>query len=134
MKCVMVLDRDLPPGTCANTAAALGISLGNHIQGLIGPDTTDRCGIRHMGITAVPVPILSAGRDELKRIYEKGRTEASGLTVIGFSSIAQRCHSYPDYLSAMADRPTEDIAFLGLCIYGPRGGVNSLCGQLKLLK
>jgi len=49
VKCVIVIDRDLPPGLAANAAAALGMSLGAQVDGLIGPDVADADGVVHRG-------------------------------------------------------------------------------------
>ncbi len=134
MKCVMVVDSTLPSGLIANTAAVLGLSLGNHIPGLIGPDITDSGGELHKGITAVPIPVLGSNRDELSRIYRACQTKRPDLTVIGFSTIAQDCHTYAEYMALTGERPSQETQYLGLCIYGSRKVVNSLCGQLKLLR
>lgn len=38
MKLVIIINQDLPLGLVANTAAVLGLSLGNRVPGLIGAD------------------------------------------------------------------------------------------------
>ncbi len=38
MKCVMIIDSELPIGIMANTAAILGTTLGKHIPEQIGAD------------------------------------------------------------------------------------------------
>ena len=47
VKCVIVVDRDLPLGLKTNAAAALGMSLGAQVDGLIGPDVIDADGYTH---------------------------------------------------------------------------------------
>ena len=59
-KCVLVIDGTLPLGLIANTAAILGITLGKHLPQAVGPDVRDKSGRAHLGITALPVPILRA--------------------------------------------------------------------------
>lgn len=134
MKCVIVVDNTLPTGILANTAAALGLSLGNHIQGLIGPDITDKDGGLHKGITAVPIPILATDSAHIHRIYQESRNNSADMTVIGFSALAQSCHHYSDYQARLSETPAEALTYTGICLYGPRKAVNSLCGQLKLLR
>ena len=41
MKCVMIIDQDLPVGLIANTAAVLALTIGHRIDGIIGEDVTD---------------------------------------------------------------------------------------------
>jgi len=133
MKCIMIVDPALPSGLIANTTAALGLSLGNHINGLIGPDTLDGQGKTHRGITAVPIPILCADKDIIKDIYAQSLMDKE-LTTIGFSAQAQGCNSYDDYISLMEKSDPDTLEYLGLCVYGPRKIVNRLSGQLKLLR
>ena len=65
----MVINRDLPLGLVANTAAVLGISLSKIYQeAIVGGDIVDADGNLHLGITAQTIPILSASREHLKEI------------------------------------------------------------------
>lgn len=134
MKCVIVLDEALPVGLLANTAAVLGLSLGNHVAELIGPDIIDSDGLMHKGITAVPIPILAADRDTLKSLYVTAMEEGKELQVIGFNTTAQQCHHYELYSQTMMQKSVDELDYLGVCIYGPKKIINRLCGQLKLLR
>lgn len=134
MKCIMIVDPSLPSGLIANATAALGLSLGNHIVGLIGPDILDGHGNTHRGITAIPIPILCADKSTIKEIYAQTLDFNEELTAIGFSAQAQGCRSYDDYICLMEKSDPEALEYLGLCVYGPRKIVNRLSGQLKLLK
>jgi AraC-like DNA-binding protein len=49
MKVVMIIDKELPLGLIANTAAVLGASLGKMVDGLIGGDLRDADGNVHLG-------------------------------------------------------------------------------------
>lgn len=134
MKCVMILDEALSMGLAANTAAALGLSLGNHVPGLIGSDVIDGDGYTHKGITAVPIPVLAAENEVLKGLYMKATHEEKELLVIGFNSTAQRCHTYDVYRVNILQQERDDLHYLGICIYGSKKQVNRLCGQFKLLR
>lgn len=135
MKCVMILDGALPAGILANTASALALSLGSHVPGLVGPDLTDKTGFRHRGITAVPIPVLESTREEMKSLNERLRSEEDGaLVVLGFNTVAQRCHRYEQYVERLSETESEALEYLGLCIYGPRKRVDRLCGRMKLLR
>lgn len=134
MKCVIVLDEALPVGLLANTAAALGLSLGNHVLGLIGSDVIDADGVSHKGVTAVPIPILAVDRAALKSLYTSAADEGNGVLTIGFSETAQQCNSYDMYTQHVALKSGSDLDYLGLCIYGPKRIINRLCGQMKLLR
>ena len=84
-KCVMVIDEELPTGIIANTAGIMGITLGKKLPETVGPDVSDRNGRSHLGIIAIPVPILKASKEKLKelrlKLYEPSFSE---LTVVDF--------------------------------------------------
>ncbi len=135
MKCVLILDESLPAGVGANTAAALGLSLGSHVPGLVGPDPADASGTLHRGVTAIPLPILTTDRERLGSLYRTLLAQPlEGMTLIGFDDVAQRCLCYDDYVRRLSMTPPETIAYLGICLYGPKKRVNSLCGQFRLLR
>ncbi len=89
-KCVMVIDEDLPTGIISNTAAIMGITLGQQIPEAVGMDVTDQTGNNHLGIIAVPVPILKGTRLQIKELRDKlYHDEYEELTVVDFSDVAQ---------------------------------------------
>ena len=71
MKLVMIINQELPLGLIANTAAVLGLSVGDRVTGLTGPDITDGAGRIHAGITKVNIPVLGASSVVLKELYQR---------------------------------------------------------------
>jgi uncharacterized protein YjeT (DUF2065 family) len=136
VKCVIVVDRDLPMGLKANAAAALALSLGSRVgEDLIGPDTADRDGRRHPGITRIGLPILEAPAEAVKEIYEAvPATPEAPLRAIGFSALAQSCRDYGDYEARMGRTPSEELRYSGVCLYGPPREVARLTGSLRMLR
>lgn len=134
-KCVMVIDEELPLGIIANTAGIMGITLGRQLPDTVGPDVADRNGREHLGIIAIPVPILKAGKEKLKelrrQLYEPAFSE---LTVVDFSNVAQSCNTYDDFISKAAQSGEEDFQYFGLGICGAKKLVNKLTGNLPLLR
>lgn len=134
MKCVMVIDTELPLGIAANTSAVLGVALGKHTPGLVGPDVTDATGQPHLGITSIPVTILRGDRESIKglrtRLYAP---EFGDLVVADFSDVAQSCHVYSEYAKAAAVSG-EDYNYLGVAIHGSRKKINKLTGSMPLLR
>lgn len=59
MKCVMIIDEELPLGLIANTSAVLALSIGENVEGIIGEDVTDKDGHVHRGITKLSIPYLT---------------------------------------------------------------------------
>lgn len=135
MKCVMIIDRELPAGISANTAAVLGISLSGRIDGLVGNKLADANGRIHEGITNIAIPILTSSKEELGKMYDEiMETDDKDIVLIGFNEVAQKSLNYEDYEEKLAYREKEQIDYLGICIYGPRNKVNKLTGSLKMLR
>ena len=136
MKLVMVINRDLPLGLVANTAAVLGISLSKIYQeDIVGSDIADADGNLHLGITAQTIPILSASREQVKEIREAMFEPAfAEVAAIDFSEAAQRCLNYEQYIRSLAQLSAEELFYLGVCMYGPKKKVNKLTGSLPLLR
>ena len=136
MKLVMVINRDLPLGLVANTAAVLGISLSKIYQeDIVGGDIVDADGNLHLGITAQTIPILSASREQVKEIREAMFEPAfAEVAAIDFSEAAQRCLNYEQYIRSLAQLSAKELFYLGVCMYGPKKKVNKLTGSLPLLR
>lgn len=136
MKIVMVINKELPLGLVANTAAVLGISLSKIFQqDIVGCDIQDANGNVHIGITAQTIPILSGSREQIKDIRDLMFDGAySEITVIDFSEVAQKCLEYDDYIRMLSCLPSSDIYYLGVCLYGPKKKINKLTGNMGLLR
>ena len=118
-KCVMIIDENLPLGIIANTAAIMGITLGNE----------------HLGIIEFPVPILKGSPEIIKAIREKlYQPDFQDLTVVDFSDLAQGCKTYDEFISKMGNVPESTLQYSGLDICGPKKKVNELTGSIPLLR
>lgn len=135
MKCVMIIDSELPVGIQINTAAALGISIASEIEGLTGKKLVDRDGNLYEGVTNIPIPILALKKEEIKKKYDEFLSKKSDeVKIIGFSDVAQKSLSYEDYERVLARTDYGRVNFLGVCIYGPKKLVNKMTGNLKILR
>ncbi len=133
MKCVMVINQDLPIGLIANTAAVLAVSLGAKIDGIVGEDVMDGDGDVHRGITQVPIAMLK-GNNELIRSIRSTLTKTGGLYFVDFCDVAQQSKHYSDFKTRLQDTPADQLKYFGIAIYGPAQEVNSLTGRLSLLR
>ncbi|MFB6468441.1 DUF2000 domain-containing protein [Cytobacillus sp. Hz8] len=135
MKCVMVIDSELPTGLIANTAAVLALTLGKKMEETIGPTVIDGSGNSHEGITTIPIPILKGDSLKIKELRDKGfNEEFSDLLVVDFSHIAQTTNHYEEYTQKIAAFTADDLDYLGLALYGDKKKVNKLTGSLGLLR
>lgn len=135
IKYVMVIDESLPLGLLANTAAVLSLTLGKLSPDIVGPDVLDQTSCSHLGITALPIPILKGNPDVIKSLREKlFANEFADLTVVDFSDVAQSCKSYEQYINQMAETALADLSYLGIAIYGAKKQVNKLTGSMPLLR
>ena len=134
-RCAFIIDRALPPGLIANTAAALSMTLGKLRPELVGCDLQDADGIGHSGITTIVMPILVSDAEGLRALRRSAaEREADGLGVSGMTDVAQRAKRYDDYRQRLAATRQEEVRYLGLCLHGPAALVRSLTGSLPLLK
>lgn len=134
-KCVLVADAALPPGVLANLAAILGITLGTQVPGLTGPAVTDASGSVHPGIITMPIPVLKSDAEGLRALRGKlGQPAFHPVFAADFSDVAQKCRTYPEYLSSAAQTPESDFTYLALLLRGPKALVNKLTGSLPLLR
>ena len=135
IKCVMVIDENLPLGLIANTAAVIGITLGKTFPECVGQDVQDKTSFKHLGIIEFPVPILKANAIFLKglrgRLYQQ---EFEELTIVDFSDVAQGCKTYDEFTDKIALVEEGDLQYRGIGIYGNKKLVNKLVGSLPLLR
>jgi hypothetical protein len=135
MKVVMVIDKELPVGLIANTAAVLGASLGLMVADLVGGDLADADGRTHRGITTRNIPILGGTKEQLRtlraRLYE---AEFADVATVDFNNIAQRSLDYGSYAGLLAAAGGDALSYLGVCLYGPQKKVSKLTGSIGLLR
>ena len=132
-KIVMIVNKALPTGLAANTAAVLGISLGTQRKDIVGAACMDKSGVCHKGITEQNIPVLAAPPDDLNHIYRKS-IDNDQISVIDFSKTAQASRNYTEYASTLSTIENNDLEFSGLCLSGPEKEIISLTGSLPLFR
>jgi hypothetical protein len=131
-KCAIVVSDELPAGLAVNAASVLSLTMGYRVEGLVGVDVKDADGVTHPGVIHTPLPILVAPREQVGAIVQTTVAQ-DGMFFVSFSSLAQGCRTYEEYIDRMAATPTADLASVGVGLYGPRRQVNKLVGSLPLL-
>ncbi|MGF6887032.1 hypothetical protein ABIA39_004166 [Nocardia sp. GAS34] len=132
-KCAIVVSDELPTGLAVNAASVLALTMGHRIEGIVGADVKDADGVIHPGVIYTPLPILVAPHHQVGTIVQTAAARDE-LFFVGFSSLAQACKTYEEYIDKMASTPTADLASVGVGLYGPRKQINKLVGSLPLLR
>ena len=133
VKCVMVISESLPVGLAVNAAGVLAATLGRRVDGLVGPDVVDGSGERHAGLVRIPIPVLKADEEEIKRVRARA-AEVEDLLVVDVTETAQSSRTYEEYEDRMSLTRGDGLGYLGVALYGEKRSVNKLTGNLPLLR
>ncbi len=87
----------------------------------------------HPGIVHTPLPVLVAPPGRVDAVVQAAAAQ-NGLFFVSFSSLAQACRTYEEYVDKMAVTSTTRLANVGVGLYGPRKQVTKLVGSLPLLR
>lgn len=135
LKCVMVIDENLPLGIITNTAAVMGITLGKLFPHVVGDDVYDKTGSRHLGVIEFPVPVLKGNPALIKELRNNlYQPEFRELSVVDFSDVAQSCKKYDEFIEKMSGVSESELNYFGLAICGNKKQVNKLTGSMPLLR
>ncbi|GAA4291878.1 DUF2000 domain-containing protein [Streptomyces venetus] len=132
-KCAFVIERDLAAGLAMNTVAALSMSVGRFVEGIVGDAVKDADGQAHTGVTAIPLPILKGEATDLRDIVLKA-ADLPDVFVVDFTAVAQSSRSYDEYTRRTAELATADLPYIGVAVCGSKSAVNKLTGSLPLYR
>ncbi len=132
-KMIIIIDDNLPIGLKCNTAAVLSLTFGKKIDGLIDKDLTDKSGDLHHGLTNQPIPILKSTFEEIKEL-RKLSLKHEDLLVIDVTDVAQTAKNYKDYENKLKSKTAVELIYLGIAIAGNKKSINSIAGNLGLLR
>jgi hypothetical protein len=131
-KLVIVVNEVLGQGTAANVIGLLGISLGHHVPDIVGEDVKDADGQVHPGMSMLGLPVLAAGPETVNAVYWAA-VQRGDLQVFDVTDAAVASRNYDAFTTRLQD-PTADWSVLGLAVCGERRSVDSVTGQLRLLR
>lgn len=123
----------LPLGLAVNAASVLSVTLGAKVGDLVGKDVEDSDGILHPGVIYTPLPILRHTSAGIAEVFEAVAADSETFFAT-FSSLAQSCKTYDEYIDRMSRTRTADIDLVGIAVYGPKKRVNKLVGALPLFR
>jgi hypothetical protein len=132
MRCVIVVDAALPPGRAANAAAVIALTIGRRHPHLAGGDLIDASGWAHPGLIPIGIAVLAADASDLGAIRAKALK--SGIDVVDFPVQGQQTTDYVAFGAQVREVPTEDLAYVGVGLYGGRKLVGRIVGRYSLLK
>jgi hypothetical protein len=131
-RCVIVVSTDLPPGRAANAASVIALTIGKLRPDLTGADLVDQSGARHPGLIPIGITVLAAPTDDLAAVRSKALTKE--ILVVAFPVQGQQTNDYSEFLAAVADQSTEDLAYAGVGLVGTRKAVGKIVGRYGLLR
>lgn len=132
-KCAVVLAEHLPTGLAVNAASVLSVTLGARVPGLVGGDVEDADGVTHPGVIRIPLPVLVAPADRISQLLTVAAADPD-VFFATFSSLAQSCRTYDEYVERMGATATEEVELVGIALFGPRKKLDKLVGSLPLLR
>lgn len=133
LKIVIVIDSLLGIGLAANRAAVLATGLTAHIPNMVGPNINTQDGITLLGITQIPIPILSSKPDTSFLELAK-KSEKLGCRVILFLTRAQGLRSYEEYKDSVSEVNFNELDIDAIAIYGSTKSVTKVTGNLPALR
>lgn len=131
-RCVIVVDSNLPAGKAANAAAVIALTLGKRHPYLAGEDLVDASGCAHPGLIPIGIAVLGVPGERLPEL--RARALDRGVDVVDFPSQGQDTNDYQEYGSRVSKVPTEDLAYVGVGVFGTRKAVSKVIGHVPLLK
>ncbi|MEK7079382.1 MAG: DUF2000 domain-containing protein [Patescibacteria group bacterium] len=130
-KSAIIINPDQPTGLLANAVACItsGLFLNGeeHVgEAIIGSDVT------YIPITKIPILILKPGNTPLIDLCQKALQ--SGLKCMIFTREAQSTTNYEEYIQRVKGKSMNEVTIVGLGVIGSEDKVNSLTGNLPMLR
>jgi hypothetical protein len=133
IKVVIVVSSALGIGLAANRAAVVATGLAKHVSNMIGPNITTKDGKLLLGITQIPIPILSA-RSDVSFMELVKKADKLNCQVVLFLTRAQGMRSYEEYIKSVAETSFNDLDIDAVGIYGDPKAVTKLTGNFPALR
>ena len=134
MKCVIIINEELPLGLIANTSAVLALTIGDNIKGIIGEDVPDKDGSTHRGITNIPIPLLKGNNELIRSLRNTLTNNGDDIFFVDFCDVAQQSKTYGEYSALLQKRTGAELNYLGIALCGPDKKVRKLTGNIGLLR
>ncbi len=131
MKSAIIINPDLPTGLLANAVACITSGLFLDGKELVG-NTIEGTDVSYIPITKIPILILKPGKTPLIELVLQAQT--MGLTYMAFTEEGQSTTNYEEYEQRVIGKSINDVTLVGLGVVGEDKLINSLCGNLPMLR
>lgn len=131
MKSAIIINSDLPIGYLANAVACIASGIFLNGTDLVGPEIKGE-DVNYIPITKIPILLLKPGTKSLLELCKQAQTLP--LKYMAFTKEAQSTTDYKAYTNSVSGRPLKSVTLLGLGVVGPDNVVNSLIGNLPMLR
>lgn len=130
-KAAIIINSEMPTGLLANAVACITSGLFLKGDDFVG-EQIDGDGVTYIPITKIPILILKPGKMLLVDLCKQA--QQLGLKYMAFTQEAQTTTNYEEYKQRVTGKNINDISLVGLGVAGPEEKVNSLTGNLPMLR
>ncbi len=130
-KAAIIINPDLPVGLLANAVACITSGLFVNGGELVGEEIIGS-GVNYIPITKIPILILKPGNTPLIDLCR--RAQEMDLKYMAFTREAQTTTNYEEYKKRVVGKNIDDVILVGLGIVGTEEKINSLTGNLPMLR
>ncbi len=131
MKSAIIIDPTLPTGLLANAVACIASGIFSGQEELVGQEIKGS-DVTYIPITKIPILVLKPNGKSILELCQEA--QKLGLKYMAFTNEAQSTTSYETYTKAVEGKSIESVTLLGLGIVGEDKIVNSLVGNLPMLR
>lgn len=130
-KAAIIIDPDLPLGFLANAVACITSGIFLYGDDFVGPEIQGKA-VTYIPITKIPILLLKPGNRTLQELLQQA--QSLNLKYMAFTREAQSTTDYEKYQKSVEGLPLESVTLIGLGVVGPEKLVNSLVGNLPMLR
>ncbi len=130
-KAAIIINPELPIGLLANAVACITSGLFVKDDNLVG-DQIAGDGIAYIPITKIPILILKPGKIPLVDLCRQA--QQMGLKYMAFTREAQTTTNYDEYKQRVYGVNINSVTLVGLGVVGSEQKINSLTGNLPMLR
>lgn len=130
-KAAIIINSDLPIGLLTNAVACITSGLFLNGSELVGEEIPGQ-GITYIPITKIPILILKPGKTPLVDLCLQARK--LNLKYMAFTHEAQSTTDYKKYTQKVVGKDINSVTLVGVGVVGAEKAVNSLIGNLPMLR